>query len=232
MPARQNKISVMMDSTGETHVFAIGMDNQVWTEHAIVGGGWSVWSLTQTGAVQEISAPTTTTATTTVKVFAVAPTARFTSRPPQQLERLDADPGRHDQGHRRITNSTGTTLVFSVNADSQIYKEVSNNPWSAWTLTAAGDLLGGAIVDTPAPAMTNGGTTPIYTPGGPPILVIPFASLANGLGDFANSSLKVTDTSPYINDRLGIASAGQLLVSGSSLSFNGTTVGTFTAGTR
>ena len=132
------------------------------------------------------------------------------------------------KGDDAITNSTGTTLVFSVNADSQIYKEVSNNPWSPWTLTAGN--LGGAIVDTPAPAMTNGGTTPIYTPGGPPILVTPFASLANGLARLANSSLKVADTSPYINDRLGIASAGKLLVSGSSLSFNGTTVGTFTAG--
>jgi hypothetical protein len=225
------QISVMMDSTGETHVFAIGMDNQVWTEHAIQGGSWSVWTLTQPGVVQQISAPTATTSGTAVKVFAVGADGQiYVETAANNWKGWTLTQPGTTKGMSALNNSTGTTIVFSVAADSQVYKEVSANPWSAWTLTAPGNLLGGGIVDTPAPAMTNGGTQPIYTPGGPPILLTPFARLAKGMGDFANSSLKVTDTSAYINDRLGIASGGSLVVAGSSLIVNGTAVGTFTAG--
>ncbi|HVU87988.1 MAG TPA: hypothetical protein VHD36_11765, partial [Pirellulales bacterium] len=225
------QISVMMDASGETHVFAIGMDNQVWTEHAIPGGGWSVWTLTQTGAVQEISTPTATTATAAVKVFAVGADGQiYVETAANNWKGWTLTQPGTTKGISAINNSSGTTIVFSVAADSQVYKEVSVNPWSAWQLTAAGNLLGAGVTVTPAPPMTNGGTTPIYTPGGPPILLTPFASLATGIGDFANSTLKVTDTSAYINDRLGIESSGSLVVSGSSLIFNGTTVGTFTAG--
>ena len=40
----------------------------------------------------------------------------------------------------------------------------------------------------------------------------------------------MADTSPYINDRLAIQSAGGLVVSGSTLVFNGIVIGSFTAG--
>ena len=75
-PGQVQQISVLMDSSGATHVFAIGMDSQVWYENSLGNGVWSGWSLTQTGAVQQIATPTVTTSQGPLQVFAPARTAR------------------------------------------------------------------------------------------------------------------------------------------------------------
>ncbi|HEY4313095.1 MAG TPA: hypothetical protein VGN12_26820 [Pirellulales bacterium] len=225
------QISVMMDSVGETHVFAIGADNQVWTEHSITGGTWSVWTLTQTGIVQEISAPTATTAQSPVKVVAVGEDGQvYVETSANNWKGWTLTQPGTSKGITSFNNSAGTTIVFSINSDQQVYEELSNNPWSPWKLTAAGTFLGGDIVNSPASSLSINTGAAVYDPGGLPILVAPDATLSIGDGEFANSVLTVTDKSPYVNDRLSIWSSGALVVSGNALIFNGTMVGTFTAG--
>ncbi|HVU86091.1 MAG TPA: hypothetical protein VHD36_02140, partial [Pirellulales bacterium] len=89
------------------------------------------------------------------------------------------------------------------------------------TMTQTAELMGPPPLAVGSPA-TN------YHLGGAPIVVAPAATL--GQGAFANSLLTVADTSPYINDRLNIQSAGGLVVSGSTLIYNGIVIGSFTAG--
>ncbi len=78
------------------------------------------------------------------------------------------------------------------------------------------------------PPLAVGSPATNYHLGGAPIVIAPAASL--GIGSFVNSLLTVADTSPYINDRLAIQSAGGLVVSGKSLICDGITIGTFTSG--
>ena len=134
------------------------------------------------------------------------------------------------KGISAITNSTGTTIVYAIRSDQQVYVESANNPWSTWKLTTPGTFLGADVVMASLPALSIGASVPIYSPGGTPILVAPTATLTTGDGTFANSTLTVADTSPYVNDRINIESADGLVVSGKSLIFDGTTIGTFTAG--
>ena len=223
------QISAMMDSIGETHIFAIGTDNQVWTEHSVGVGAWSIWTLTQPGTVQEITTPTATTSQSPLKVLAVGDDGQVyleTSANNWKGWTL-TQPGTV-KGISAVNNSSGTTSVYSVGADQQVYFETANNPWTVWKLTAAGTFLGADVVITPSPALSIGGSAVTYNPGGAPIGIASAATLTTGDGQFANSSLTVTDTSPYVNDRLGIRSSGALVVSGKSLIFNGTTVGSIT----
>jgi hypothetical protein len=85
----------------------------------------------------------------------------------------------------------------------------------------------------PPPALAIGGPSVTYHVGGPPVVLAPLATLSTGDGAFANASLSVADSASTSVDRLAIASPGSasagLFVSGSSLLFNGVTIGSFTA---
>ena len=78
------------------------------------------------------------------------------------------------------------------------------------------------------PSLSVSAPATTYKSGSAPIVVAPTAALSIGTGAYANSSLTVADTSPYVNDRLGIASSGGLVVSGKSLIFNGIVIGSIT----
>jgi hypothetical protein len=88
----------------------------------------------------------------------------------------------------------------------------------------------GAFEDQKPPALAIGGPAVTYYPLSAPIAIAPSATLTTGDGAFANASLSVVDSTFYTNDRLGIGSSGGLVVSGTSLIYDGIAIGSFTGG--
>jgi len=115
----------------------------------------------------------------------------------------------------------GTYTVLASFAGSADYASAAAS--ATFTISPA--------VTTP-PVLAIGGSAVTYNPGKGAVAIAPAASLTTGNGAFANASLSVVEpaaaTYPY--DRLGIGSTGGLVVSGSSLIYNGVTIGSFTGG--
>jgi hypothetical protein len=122
--------------------------------------------------------------------------------------------------------AVGTYTVLANFAGSPNYNSASANTTFAVLPTSTGTAVSGP------PALAIGGSIVTYNPGKGAVAIAPAATLSTGNGAFANASLSVTEsaTGTYPFDRLGIASSGSVVVSGSSLFYNGILIGSFTGG--
>src|SRR5262249_48889249 len=85
-----------------------------------------------------------------------------------------------------------------------------------------------------APVIAGLGSAVTYVAGGAPIVLASAATVTDTEGNYANSVLTVTDTNADGSDLLAIknvgTAAGQVSVSGSTVSYGGVAVGTFSGG--
>ena len=120
-----------------------------------------------------------------------------------------------------FTGVSGHTYGFySVATDAM--GDVQSTPDAAQATTAV-NLSG-------PPVVAIGGGSVTYTSGGSAIAVAPAATLTAGDTLFANATLTVTNTNGGGSDLLGIRSSGSLTISSATISYGGTTVGSFIGG--
>jgi hypothetical protein len=154
-----------------------------------------------------------------------------------------------------------TPLVVTFNTDATVanvqtllrnigFRNVSDTPSTAartvqFSVTDAGGVGGLTDTDSKSVAVTATNDAPVFTPstetvsyqaGGSAVIVSATGTVTDvDSTDFDTGTLTVTITSAAATDILSIVNqgtgAGQIGVSGSSITFGGTTIGTFTGGT-
>jgi hypothetical protein len=132
------------------------------------------------------------------------------------------------------TQAAILAVVQNVTFANTILNPALSNRTIDFQLIDGAGYKGGALAQTVAittpPVLATTTTSVTYTAGGAAVAVASTATLSAGDGDFANSSLSVTNANGASNDRLSIHSSGLLTVSGSTLIYNGTQIGTFSGG--
>lgn len=86
------------------------------------------------------------------------------------------------------------------------------------------------VIEPATPVLTISNPSVTYNTGGPPIVLAATATLGSDSNGFANSSLSVANMDGGAWDRLGVQTSAGLTVSGTTISYNGMAVGTFTGG--
>jgi hypothetical protein len=124
------------------HVFIVGADNQVYSESANASGGWNGWTLTQPGAVQQISVTMGGSGMSgTEHVFAIGMDNQvwyenhlsngswsgWSLTQPGDVQQISA-----------VIGMYGVLDVFAIGTDGQVWTATAGDDWNGWTLTQPG----------------------------------------------------------------------------------------------